>query len=263
MHILSPPVEAQEINTMKTTLRLRLWLFAAIAFLAIAMPSVAQNNIRTILFVKVKMGQEDNWKSAVKDYVALNKKAGSKQSFTVWDSQTGPTQHAVVWYSTKWKELDEQDPAMKGSEADLARLFARLDTVTESLETWVDEMQPDLVIQSSDMPTMVRVGRTRVAAGKMDEVKALFHDKVFPAVKKSGAADYGVAVARFGTPTNEIHSYIGLKGWADFDGPIGAEKGMTADEYKAFQAKLQPLIESTEWSIWKFTPELSYVLQAK
>jgi hypothetical protein len=29
---------------------------------------------------------------------------------------------------------------------------------------------------------------------------------------------------------------------------------MTADEYKAFQAKLQPLIESTEWTIWKFDP---------
>ena len=133
---------------MKIPSRLRLYLFAAIAIPAFAMPSVAQNNIRTVLFVKVKMEQEGNWKAAVKDLVALEKKCGSKQSVTVWDSQTGPLQHAVVWYSAKWKEMDEQDPAMKGSEADRARILARLDTGTESLEYWVDEMQPDMTVRS-------------------------------------------------------------------------------------------------------------------
>lgn len=248
---------------MKIPLRVRFCLFAAIAILAFAMPSVAQNNIRTILIVKVKMGQDDNWKSAVKDVVALDKKVGSQRSRTVWDSQTGPRQHAVVWQSLNLKEKDEQDPAMKGSEAEMARLLARLDSVTESLEVWVDEMQPDSTIRSNDPPAMIRVGRTRVVAGKMDEVKALFRDQVFPAVKKSGASDFGVAVARFGTPTNEIHTYLGIKGWADLDGPIGGAKGMTADEFKAFQAKLQPLIESTEWNIWKFDPELSYLAPSK
>jgi hypothetical protein len=97
----------------------------------------------------------------------------------------------------------------------------------------------------------------------MDEVKALFHDVLFPAVQKAGASDFGVAVARFGTPSNEIHTYLGMKGWADLDGPIGARKGMTDDEWKAFQAKLLPLIESTEYSIWKYAPELSYVAPSK
>jgi hypothetical protein len=148
---------------------------------------------------------------------------------------------------------------MKGSEADIARGIARLSVVTESLEYWIDEMQPDLMIRSSDIPPMIRVGRTRVVAAKMDEVKAIFHEVLFPAIRKSGASDFGVAFARYGTPTNEIHTYLGLKGWADLDGPIGAQKGMTAEEFKAFQAKLQPLIESTEWSMWKYEPELSYI----
>ena len=247
---------------MKISLRIHLCLYVAIAILAFAMPSVAQN-IRTVLLVKVKMGQEDNWKSAVKDYVALSKKAGSKQSLTVWDSQTGPSQHAVVWYSSKWKEMDEQDPAMKGSEAEMARGIARLSMVTESLEYWIDEMQPDLMVRSNDVPPMIRVGRTRVISGKMDEVKALFHHQLFPAIQKSGASDYAVAVARFGTPTNEIHTYLGMKGWADLDGPLGGEKGMSADQWKAFQAKLTPLIESTEFSIWKFDPDLSYLAPSK
>jgi hypothetical protein len=50
-----------------------------------------------------------------------------------------------------------------------------------------------------------------------------------------------------------------LNGWADLDGPIGTEKGMSAAEYKAFLDKVAPLIESTEWSMWKYEPELSYI----
>ncbi|MGC1978623.1 MAG: hypothetical protein WA671_18020 [Candidatus Sulfotelmatobacter sp.] len=248
---------------MRKPFSLRSCLLAAIALTAFCVPSWAQGNIRTVLFVKVKLGQEENWKAAVKDYAALMKKAGSEQGFTVWESQSGPQQHAVVWYSAKWKEMDEQDPKLKPVEADLARLFARLDTVTDSLETWIDEMQPDLMIRSKTVPPMVRVARTRVVSGKMDELKALFRDQIVPAIKKSGATDYGAAVARFGTPANEIHSYMGLSGWADLDGPIGTEKGMTSGEYKAFQAKLAPLIEGTEWSMWKFQPELSYAPAAK
>lgn len=247
---------------MRKPFSLRGCLLAAIVFTAFV-PSWAQGNIRTVLFVKVKMGQEDNWKAAVKDYAAVVKKAGSEQGFTVWDSQSGPSQHAVVWYSAKWKQIDEHDPKLKPVEADMARLFARLDTVTESLDTWIDEMQPDLTISSKNIPPMVRVGRTRVMAGKMDDVKALFREEIVPAIKKSGATDFGAAVARYGTPNNEIHTYLGLNGWADLDGPIGTEKGMSAAEYKAFEAKVGTLVESTEWSMWKFQPELSYIPAAK
>ena len=248
---------------MEKSFSLRRLLIGAIALTTFCMSSWAQNSIRTVLFVKVKSGQEDSWKAAVKDYAALVKKAGSEQGFTVWESQSGPAQHAVVFYSATWKEMDQDDPKLKPVEADRARLFARVDTVTESLETWIDEMQPDMLIQSKEIPAMVRVGRTKVQSGKMDELKALFRSQLVAAIKKSGATDYGVGVARFGTPTNEIHSYLGLKGWGDLDGPIGAEKGMSTDEYKAFQAKLQSLIESTEFSIWKFQPELSYVVAPK
>ncbi len=248
---------------MRKALPLRCCLLAAIALTVFCVPTWAQGNLRTVLFVKVKMGQEESWKAAVKDYAATVKKAGSDQGFTVWESESGPQLHAVVWYSAKWKEMDEQNPKLKPVEADIARLFARLDTVTESLETWIDEMQPELMIRSKEVPAMVRVGRTKVVSGKMDDLKALFHDTIVPAVKKAGVTDYGVAVARYGTPSNELHSYLGLSGWGELDGPIGSEKGMSAAEYKAFQAKVAPLIESTEWSIWKYEPELSYVTAAR
>lgn len=248
---------------MRNFVSLHRRLLVVAGLLVFSMPSWAQGNIRTVLLVKVKLGHDDSWKAAVKDYVALVKKAGSEQQFTVWDSQSGPNQHAVVWYSTKWKEMAEDNPKLKGSEADIATIFRRLDFDTDSLETWIDEMQPDLLIRSRAIPAFVRTGRTRVVSGKMDEFKALLRDQVLPAVKKSGATDYGVALGRFGTPSNEAHSYLGLNGWADLDGSIGAEKGMTPAEWKAFQAKVAPLIESTQWDIWKYEPDLSYIVPTK
>ena len=239
----------------------RCWLAIIVALTAFCLPCWAQQqgNLRTVLFAKVKLDQEDNWKAAVKDYAALMKKAGSEERFTVWESQTGPHLFAVVWYTKTFKELGEDNPKLKDSAADLATLFGRLNGQTDNLEYWIDEIQPEFVIQSKEIPPYVRTGRTRVLSGKMEEVRALFRDQIVPAVKKSGATDYGVAVARFGTPTNEFHSYIGVTGWADFDGPLGAEKGMTPAEWKAFQAKIGPMIESTEWALWKYHSELSYV----
>lgn len=250
--------------TNRKTLWLRGCLLAVLACAA-CVPSWAQmqGNIRTVLFVKVKMGQDETWKSMVKELAALEKKAGSDQGFTVWDSQSGPAQHAVVWYSSTWKQVGEDDPKMKPFAAERASLFARLDTVTDSLEYWIDEMQPDLMIRSENIPAMVRVSRTKVLSGKMDEVKAIFHDQIVPAMKKAGVTDYGVAVARYGTPSNEIHTYMGMNGWGDLDGPIGTEKGMSPAEHKAFLAKVLPLIESTEWSLWKYQPDISYVPTAK
>lgn len=244
---------------MKKLFSLHTVLLIAVAWIAFCTPSWAQKNIRTILFVRPKLDQMDNWKATVKDYAALVKKAGSETGFTVWESQSGPQQYAVVWYSARWKDLGEEDPKLKSSAADMASIFARLDGETDSLETWIDEMQPDLAIPGKEVPAFVRTGRTRVLSGKMDEVKAIFREQIFPAVKKSGATDYGVALARFGTPTTEIHSYLGISGWGDFDSPLAVEKGMSAAEWKAFQAKFLPLIESTEWTVWKFHPELSYV----
>lgn len=238
-------------------------LLVVVALLVFCMQCFAQGNIRTVLLVKVKMGHDDSWKAAVRDYVAIVKKAGSEQQFTVWDSQSGPMLHAVVWYSAKWKELGEENPKLKGSEAEIATLFRRLDADTENLETWIDEMQPELMIRSKEIPPYVRTGRTRVLSGKIDEFKMLLRDQIVPALKKAGATDYGVAQARFGTPSNEFHSYLGMNGWADFDAPIGAEKGMTAAEWKAFQAKVSPLIESTQWDLWKYEPDLSYLVPAK
>jgi hypothetical protein len=244
---------------MKNWCSFRRCVLIGLALTVFCLPCLAQRNLRTILFVKVKLDQEDNWKASVKDYGALMKKAGSEQPYTVWESQTGPHMWAVVWYTANFKEIGQDNPKLKDSAADMTALFARLNGQTDSLEYWIDEMQPDFGIQSKDVPPFVRTGRSRVLPDKMEEMRALFRDQIVPAVKKSGATSYGVAVARFGTPANEFHSFIGVNGWADLDGPLGAEKGMSPAEWKAFLAKVGSVVESTQWDLWKYHSELSYL----
>lgn len=248
---------------MKRMFSLYRCLFAAFVLTVFCLPCLAQGNLRTVLFVRVKLDQEDDWKASVKDYAALMKKVDSEHPFTMWESQTGPHMWAVVWYSRTFSDMGQNDPKLKDSAADLANLFSRLNGQTESLEYWIDEMQPEWTIRSQSIPPYVRTGRSRVLPGKMEEMRALLRDQIVPALKKSGATDYGVAIARFGTPTNEFHSYLGVSGWSDFDSPMSVEKGMSASEWKAFQAKVSTVVESTEWQLWKFHPELSYQLSQR
>jgi len=241
-------------------------MLAAIMLTALPVSLAAQEgkNIRTVLFVKLKPERAGDWRAAVKDYAALVKKAGSEQYFTVWAAQTGPDQYAVVWYAAKWKELDEeQDPKTKGVAGEMARIISRLDGATLSAETWVDELQPDLVVSSHSVPKMVRTGRTRVVSGKMDDLLALLKSDTLPAMKKAGVTDFGAAVARYGTPVNEVHTFAAMNAWADLDGGFGVQKGLSPDAYKAYLAKVAPLIVASEYTVWSFKPELSYVPEAK
>jgi hypothetical protein len=235
-----------------------------LTILSAPLPAQEPKNIRTILFVKLKPERAGDWKAAVKDYAALVKKAGSDEYFTVWAAQSGPDEYAVVWHSAKWKDLDEeQDPKTKDVAADIARVVFRLDGATVSAETWVDELQPDIAIVGKEVPKMVRTGRTRVVSGKLDDVLAILKGETLPALRKAGVGEFGVAVARYGTPVNEVHTYAGMNAWADLDGGFGVQRGMSADEYKAYMAKIAANIVFSEYTIWRFKPELSYVPVAK
>jgi hypothetical protein len=151
---------------------------------------------------------------------------------------------------------------LQGVRQEVATIFGRLDADTQSVEVWRDEMVPDLVIPSNEIPAFVRTGRARVVSGKMDELEAVLRSQLMPALKKAGTTAFGIGEARYGTPANELHSYLGLNGWGDLDAPFGARKGMTDAEFKAFLAKVTPLIESMQWDMWKYEPDLSYIVPA-
>jgi quinol monooxygenase YgiN len=233
--------------------------------LSVSLPAQDGKNIRTILIVKVKPDRRADWQAAAKEFIALKKKAGSDEYFTTWSSETGPSEYAIVWHNAKWKELDEeQDPKTKDVAGELGSLFARLDGATESTEVWVDEIQPDLGFHTgTEIPKMVRTGRTRVVPDKLEEALAILKSDALPAMKKAGVTEFGVALARYGTPINEIHTFAAFGAWADLDSPWGMQKAMSADAYKAYLAKIRPDVTFTEYDLWRFKPELSFVPEPK
>jgi len=211
--------------------------------------------IRTILFCRVKPERKGEWEAGVKRYIALMKKTGSPQQFTVWTALSGPDQYAVVWHAARWKDLNE----VPG----IAIVAAGQSDASVNTETWIDELQQDLTIAGKETPKMVRTAQIRVTPGRVDEVLAAFKTDALPALKKAGVTDWGVAIARYGTPTNEIHLYSAIGDWGELDGPTNLQKEMTAEEYKAYQARLRPYMEMVEWTMWSFQPDLSYTPAAK
>ena len=238
---------------------------AALGLAAMAAPAFAQGDIRVVNRVRVKPGSTADWIAANKDRVALLAKGGSDRGFTVWQSTTGPREYAVVSYRSKWTELDQTvDPQMKAHEGPMAAIWARINAATESVETEMHTKVPDSTSpRSTELPAFVRTGRATVAPGKMNEALALFSSELVPAWKKAGTSAYGIFRVRYGAPTNQILTFAAMKSWADLDGPSPAEKAMGAEGFQRFQSKIGALTLRTEWTVYRYRPELSYVPAAK
>jgi hypothetical protein len=68
-------LQRQGETLMRTPFSLSRHLLAAVLLTAFCLPCWAQQgNLRTVLFVKLKLDQEENWKTTVKDYTAILKK---------------------------------------------------------------------------------------------------------------------------------------------------------------------------------------------
>ena len=89
----------------------------------------------------------------------------------MWESETGPSEYAVVWYTVKWKDIGEDNPKLKPSAADLAGIFSRLNGKTDSMEMWIDEMQPDLTSTANSM-VATAVNRITASVGSFSRAEA-------------------------------------------------------------------------------------------
>ena len=106
---------------------------------------------------------------------------------------------------------------------------------------------------------MIRVLVTQVRPDKVNDYLALVKSDILPAVKKSGAKDYSITQSRFGEPATVITSVLGFNNWAELDAGVGPQKALGKEGYAALLAKVTPLIVSSEYDIYRFQPDLSYL----
>jgi hypothetical protein len=229
---------------------------------AMASSAFAQDgNIRSVTFYTVKPDRIGDFEAEVKAYNAVLAKGGSTHYASVWLSQTGPRDYARAIYYNKYADLDAgPDPKLKDQAADLARINVRIIDCTESWRRVIEEVNPDLSLPpSNDVPKMIRVLVTDVRPEKVGEYLDLVKNEILPAIKKAGVTEYNVASRRFGAPSTEFVSVLGLNNWADFDGEFGVEKGLGKEGYKALVAKVRTLIVRSQYDVYRFEPDLSYL----
>jgi quinol monooxygenase YgiN len=143
--------------------------------------------------------------------------------------------------------------------ADLARINARINDCTEHWRRVIEENLPEYNITSGNMPKMIRVLQTQVRPDKYHEYLELLKHEIFPAVQKAGTKDYNVAEERLGESSLQITSVTGFDSWADLDAGIGAQKGLSKEDYQTLVDKVRGLIVQSEFDIYRFEPDLSYL----
>lgn len=235
--------------------------------LALLLPLSAQQQpmIRSIVRFRLKPDRINDFNAVMHERAALLKKAGSERYFTVWVAQSGPREVAVVRYHQKWSELGRsRDPKMAESATAMANLTTRMNACVESAERVIDEIQPDVSLpRSGTLPPFVRSGKLVAQPGKLNDVLAVLKEETLPAMKKGGVTAWGVARTRYGAPTNEVHTYLGLGGWGDLDQPSPIRKALGEEAYQKYLAKLGAMLTSVEYTIYSLNPEMSHMAPAQ
>lgn len=240
---------------------------SAMAFVAAAtlvMPASAQDgNIRSVTFYTVKPDRIGDFQAEIKEYNAILAKAGSDRYSSMWVGITGAHEYARVQMYSKWADLDasiDSDPKLKDQAADLARISMRIIDCTESWHRDIDVVMPELSLpDSGDIPKMIRVLVTQVRPDKYHEYLDLQRNEVLPAITKAAPKSYNFAEKRFGVFGPEFVSVTGFTNWADLDGGIGAQKGLGKDGYQALVNKVRGLIVQSQYIIYRYEPDESYL----
>lgn len=235
-----------------------------LAVAALATPASAQDaNIRSVTFYTVKPDRIADFQAEIKEYNAILAKAGSDRYSTVWVGITGPHEYARVQLYTKWADLDaaiDKDPKLKDQAADLDLLATHIIECTSSWRREIQVVNPDLSLpDSGNEPKMIRVLVTQVRPEKFRDYLEFQKNVILPAIKKSGAKDYNFADVHFGDPGPTFVSVVGFNNWADLDDGVGAEKGVTKDEYQAIVDQAHSLIVSSNFLIYRYESDLSYL----
>jgi antibiotic biosynthesis monooxygenase (ABM) superfamily enzyme len=245
-----------------------LWPCLAATLLAAAVlvsPASAQDaNIRSVTFYTVKPDRIGDFQAEIKEYNAILAKAGSDRYSSIWVALTGAHEYARVQMHTKWADLDssvDTDPKLKDQAADLARISTHIIECTSSWRREIDVVNPELSLPDSgvDTPKMIRVLVTQVRPEKYREYLDFQKNVILPAIKKSGAKAYNFADIHFGEPGPTFVSVVGFNTWADLDDGVGAQKGVSKDEYQAIVDKSHELIVSSDFLIYRYLPDCSYL----
>jgi hypothetical protein len=213
--------------------------------------------IHSAIHYRVKPDRMTEWQDLRKQLVAIYKKAGLEYNQLVWQSQSGPMEYVVTRGYAKFADIGQgPNPKLKDSAAEVASLNSRMMSCVESMSRdlgRVSEVSYGLDLAPAPM---IRVLRSTVRLGHMDDYMNLIKNEVAPAYKKAGFKTYIVITPALGSA--DVISGAPMS-WADMDGPNPLAKALGQDGSAALIKKLDAHLTRRAAEMYRFMPELSYI----
>jgi hypothetical protein len=229
-----------------------------------------QPKVRSVVFSTVKFDRIGDFLAASREFTEAVKKGGSEHSYSTWVSLSGPREYALVRYHMKWSELDSApgaEPALKGIAGQLSALNARISATIESSRRVFYLLDHDLSLPLAPDATpqpIAQVLRTWVRPEHIEAYRTLVKSDLLAAAKKSAVKLYSVSHVRAGAANQEYSIVSGLDNFAALDevSPIITGMGGQA-AYDKFLGKLRALISRSEYEMYRYLPNQSYMAPKK
>jgi hypothetical protein len=222
-------------------------------------------NIQHRRIYAVKRDRMADWESTIKDLNALYKNANVVAPTLVFQSLTGPDRFLVIRYYEKMSQaLTNRAAAFKNNhEAEYMVLNQRLFAAVDDRETRVSERDAEISLpRAAEIPPYFRSIRTVVKPDRIEEFRGLVKEWVNSGLKPSGQKVYQFAQTRMGGPTSEFNSSTGVQALTELD-ELAPRKAMGEAKFKAWAAKRDAVVVSSEVNLYRYRPELSSWQAAK
>jgi hypothetical protein len=232
-------------------------LLTAVAAASFAASAWGQmGDIRSVIEYRVKIDRAAEFGDLQKQFATELRKAGGTRNRYVFQLMSGPRAYVVVSYFKKWADLDQPPPPNPV----LTGLLARINSCVESSERRIDVINPALSIRDTDaISNMVQVVRVSVRPERVNDYLALVKSATLPAYKKAGVKRRIFARVRFGGPSTDFVTSTGFEKWADLDGTSPLQKALGEQGYQDYLTKLSPLIYRSQFDVFRYLPDASYV----
>jgi hypothetical protein len=225
-----------------------------LSFLAPHLPAQSLPSVLSIDFYRPKRDRVDEMEAAIKDYNVAAAKNGYTGTGFMFNSRGRNEEVRIVPYPN-WAALQTAIPsASHEHDTEMTRADFRIREANDSARQVLVQVVPQLSIPiPAEMPKLVQFVWTKIPTDKKAEYEAALATQD-PSVRKSFKL-YLFCRVMFGDVQQHL-LIVGMDDWSDLDKPIQRVSGEEA--WRAFRAKVDPMILERREDIYRYAPELTY-----
>ena len=218
---------------------------------------------------QVKPDMLTTWQDLIRnEAVPALKKAGVPWRWVFANSPLGGPGFTFVTVTpiANYAQYDQPNPLQRALGVEgLAKYNAKLRPTIVSTSTVIHRLIENASLQSFSItpPSLARVATMQLLPGKGQEFAAITTAEFLPALKKAGVTDYLVFATDYGAPNTQRTVITMLAKYADLDGPPPLNRALGAEGAQQLNQKRGALVASTEATVLRFVPELSYGAPAR